>query len=65
VPGTTRFNEALFDSDAFGFDIDQQVYVNPNAIEKNLLRAASPRVVRSDDPTLKRAAAAKLVRRNE
>jgi len=65
MPGTTRFDEALFDSDAFGFDVDGNVYVNPNVIEQHISRSAGAKLIRQDDPVLQRQAPAKLTRRQE
>ncbi|HEV8670952.1 MAG TPA: hypothetical protein VGS01_09490 [Candidatus Limnocylindria bacterium] len=63
--GTTRFDEALFDSDAFGFDVDTTPYVNQLAIERTLRRSAAPKMTRQDDATLKRTATPRLTRRQE
>jgi len=65
MPGTTRFDEALFDSDAFGFDVDSTVYANPNAIEQHISRSAGAKLIRQDDSVLQRQAPAKLTRRQE
>lgn len=46
---TTRFDDARFDAETFGFDVDLQVYVNPNSIELNLKRIADPKLVRRNE----------------
>ncbi len=65
MPGNTRWDEALFDSDSFGWDIDTTPYVNPLGVELTLRRTASAKIIRNDDATLKRTASAKLIRRQE
>lgn len=63
--GTTRFDDALFDSDSFGFDVDTTVYVNPNAVERVMRRGADSRLVRRDSVKMTRQADPRLVRRQE
>ena len=63
--GTTRFDDALFDSDSFGFDIDTTVYVNMNSVEKSLLRGADSNLIRQDGTSMTRDIDPRTVRRQE
>lgn len=63
--GATRFDDALFDSDSFGFDVDLTVYVNMNALEKSMLRGADANLIRKDDAVMTRDVNPRLVRRQE
>lgn len=47
---TTRFDEALFDAEGYGFDVDQQVYVNVSPNTQNFERQQGQRIVRSTAP---------------
>lgn len=63
--GTTRFDDALFDSDSFGFDIDQTVYVNMASVEKSMLRSSDSNLIRQDGTSMKRDIDPRMVRKQE
>lgn len=60
-----RWDALAWDAQTGGWDVDSNVYVNPNSVEKSMLRGADTNLIRQDGVRTDRQVPTRLVRKQE